>query len=96
LARGAEAITVLDVVEAIEGEGPAFRCSEIRQRGPARVEAACYPHACGIARTMWAAEDAWREVLRTRTIADLVGGVLEDADPRALVLGAQWLRASAR
>lgn len=96
LARAARDITALDVVEAIEGDEAAFRCSEIRQRGPAAVEPECYRRPCGIARVMWEAEDAWRAVLRSQTIADLVAGVLDDADPRALALGGTWLRASAR
>src|ERR1700742_2078001 len=34
LTRAPERITVLDVVTAIDGPGPAFVCTEIRQRGP--------------------------------------------------------------
>ncbi|MDQ1403208.1 MAG: hypothetical protein QOG03_1524, partial [Actinomycetota bacterium] len=37
LARPAAEITLLDVVEAIEGRTAAFDCTEIRQRGPAAV-----------------------------------------------------------
>src|ERR1700704_2312596 len=37
LARPAEKISVLDIVQAIEGSAPAFRCTEIRRRGPAAV-----------------------------------------------------------
>ena len=40
LARPAEEISVLDAVEALEGCEPAFRCTEIQRRGPARVAAA--------------------------------------------------------
>lgn len=96
LARNAKTISVLDVVDAIEGDEPAFRCSEIRQRGPAAVGPECYMRTCGIARTMWAAEAAWRTELRNQTIADLVVGVLEDADPVALSKGANWLAQAAR
>jgi Rrf2 family protein len=96
LARPASDITVLEVVEAIEGDEPAFACSEIRQRGPAALPAECYTRTCGIARAMWAAESAWRTELRARTIADLVAGVVQEADPQGLVKAADWLRVSAR
>src|SRR4051812_24826003 len=39
LTREAADITVLDVVLAIEGDEPAFRCTEIRQNGPFPVTA---------------------------------------------------------
>lgn len=96
LARPANRISLLDVVEAIEGDEPAFRCSEIRQRGPAASPAECYTRTCGIARAMWAAEAAWKRELRARTIADLVTGVLDDADPSGLAKAAEWLQVSAR
>jgi Rrf2 family protein len=96
LARPATKITVLDVVEAIEGNEPAFRCTEIRQRGPAAMPAGCYTRSCGIARTMWTAEAAWKKELRARTIADLVAGVVEDADPVSLSRAVEWLGRVAR
>jgi Rrf2 family protein len=72
LARPAEEITLRDIVEAIEGRGRVFRCTEIRQRGPTGLSADCYPGRCGVARAMWAAEETWRAVLEQTTIADLV------------------------
>jgi len=39
LARPPERITLLDVVQAIDGTQPAFRCTEIRQRGPLALDA---------------------------------------------------------
>jgi len=96
LARSADRITVLDVVQAIEGDEPAFRCSEIRQRGPAAMPADCYVRSCGIARTMWAAEAAWKAELRARTIAELVAGVVDDAHPTSVAKAVDWLGRSAR
>src|SRR6187455_675775 len=52
LARPAAAITVLDVVEAVEGSAPAFRCTEIRQRGPAAVASREYRAPCTITKVM--------------------------------------------
>ena len=60
LARPASAITVLDVVEAIDGAEPAFRCTEIRRRGPTAQPASAYRLACGIHRAMDEADAAWR------------------------------------
>ena len=40
LARPAAKVTMLDIVEAIDGEEPAFRCTEIRRRGPTAVAGA--------------------------------------------------------
>ncbi len=96
LSRPAAEITMLDVVVAIDGPAPAFRCTEIRQRGPAAVAPECYRLPCGIARAMWAAEDAWRAELARRTIAELVAGVAVDAAPEAVGLAVDWFRAVLR
>jgi Rrf2 family protein len=96
LARPAAEITVLDVVEAIDGEEPAFRCTEIRRRGPAAMPAKAYPRPCGIHRVFTRADDAWRAELRATTIADLVVGVIHDAVPAALDKGARWLEDAVR
>ena len=79
--RGAD-ISVLDVVLAIEGDEPAFRCTEIRQNGPFPATAQQCRRPCGIARAMYAAEDAWRASLGGVTIADLAAGVEEDNGPQ--------------
>ncbi|AHC44718.1 MULTISPECIES: RrF2 family transcriptional regulator [Achromobacter] len=73
LAKSPEAISLLDVVMAIEGDEWAFRCTEIRQRG-----AGClakpndFARPCGIAAAMQRAETAWRKELAAQTIADLI------------------------
>jgi len=92
LARAAGDITILDVVVAIDGSEPAFRCTEIRQRGPAAVAPKEYRLPCGIARAMWAAEDAWRAELSKRTLADLVAGVAVDASPKSIEKAITWFQ----
>jgi Rrf2 family protein len=92
LARPASEITLLDVVEAIDGTEPAFRCSEIRRRGPSAVPAREYRAACAIHAAMNRADDAWREELRGTTIADLVRRIGRDASPKAISKAAAWLQ----
>jgi Rrf2 family protein len=91
LTRPAEEITVLDVVLAIEGREPAFRCTEIRQNGPLPASAAACKRPCGISRVMQAAEQSWRESLRGVTIADLAATVQKDAGPQTFVRVREWL-----
>lgn len=90
LARPADQISLLEVVEAIEGRANAFRCTEIRQRGPAALPADAYRLPCAIAEAMYAAEAAWRAELAGRSIA----GITEAArsrDPQAVARTCQWL-----
>jgi Rrf2 family protein len=93
LTRPAAEITVLDVVLAIEGREPAFRCTEIRQNGPLPASPATCKRACGVARAMHAAEQAWRESLKGVTVADLADGVLADAGPDTFTRMREWLGA---
>jgi len=92
LARPAAEVTLLDVVEAVEGRTPAFRCTEIRQRGPAALPAREYRVACSITRAMHRAEDAWRADLRSQTIADLVLSLATSVHPRAAAKAAAWFQ----
>ena len=96
LARPAGEITVLDIVEAIDGTSPAFTCTEIRRRGPAAVPAREYRLPCSIHAVMDRADDAWRSELRATTLADLVEQVMAKASPHALTKGAIWLREALR
>lgn len=87
LARPADEITTLDVVEAIEGSGPAFICAEIRQQGICATPPSECRRPCAIARVMYDAEGAWRESLDGVTISDLARKVPR----RYQVSGRTWL-----
>ena len=96
LARPPAEITVLDVVEAIDGEEPAFRCSEIRRRGPTAVPAREYKLPCGIHRAFTRADTAWRNELADTTIASLVIGVVQEAPRAAVEKATRWLSEAVR
>ncbi len=71
LARAPSQISFLDIVEAVEGKGPVFVCTEIRGNNPCRPAGFCDERPCVVARVMWDAENAWRGKLRAVSLADL-------------------------
>lgn len=92
LARPADEITLLDVVHAVDGPEPAFRCTEIRQRGPAAVDPCEYRATCAIARAMGKAEAAWRNELRGQTVGAIVRTLATTVHPDAAVKAARWFQ----
>jgi Rrf2 family protein len=95
LTRPADEITMLDVVEAVDGPQSAFVCTEIRQRGPLATPAEACTTPCPIARAMGAADTAWRAALRSVTIADLASAVRVDSGPQAFDVIREWLDTAA-
>jgi Rrf2 family protein len=93
LARRPAMITLLDIVEAVEGTRPAFRCTEIRRQGSCAVRSG-YTRVCGIAAAMHEAEDAWRSTLSTRTLADIVQGFAVDVPHAMRSKVSRWLEDS--
>jgi Rrf2 family protein len=91
LTRSPADITVLDVVEAVDGPRPAFVCTEIRQRGPLASPPEACSAPCAISRAMTAADDAWRGALRAVTIADLAHSVNRDYGRDVMSAIARWL-----
>ena len=71
LARAVDAITMLQVVEALDGTARFFHCTEIRQQGPCAVDKKNYRFPCTIAHAMHKADAAWRRALAETTLADL-------------------------
>ncbi|MGX7677228.1 RrF2 family transcriptional regulator [Plantactinospora sp. DSM 117369] len=84
LARRPAEITVMDVVTAVEGPEPAFRCTEIRQQGPGVDPSAPeFRRPCAITAVMRRAELAWRRELAGQTLADLMSAAPPQAAERA-------------
>lgn len=83
LARTPNDITLLDLVLAIEGSAPAFRCAEIRQRGPNPLPGK--PKApCSINAAMLRAERVYRDELAKVTLADVLGDLRAKDDTGAI------------
>ncbi len=93
LARAPEAITFLDVVEAVEGKGPSFLCTEIRKNNPCRPAGYCDDKPCGIARVMWEADRAWRETLAGVRLSDLLGTLESSLPAQQRADTAAWIAA---
>lgn len=76
LAKPAADISLLDIVIAVDGAQPAFRCNEIRQRGPNPLPGKP-AKPCNIAAAMLRAERAYRAELARCSIADIITGLRE-------------------
>lgn len=84
LAQPAERITLLDIVLAVEGRQPAFRCGEIRRNGPVKLDASAYVKPCGINAAMLKAERAYRAALAETKLSDIVANYAAEGDPRSV------------
>ena len=98
LARASEQISLWEVVEAIEGPTPMFRCAEVRrqcvlyqgQEIPEYVR--CSP--CSINTLMLEAEQQMRSYLQARTLAGLQQTLKEKLPPAHLEASRQWVQAA--
>lgn len=91
LTKSPEKITMLDIVEAVEGKKLTFNCQEIRKNNP------CQPGlkkmklpVCSVAAVMYEADNAWREVLKNKTLQDIISDVKRSVDKNALSESDQW------
>jgi len=91
LAKPATDITLWDITAAIEGHTPAFRCTEIRQNGPCGLKKQDCKSPCQIASAFAVAERAFRDSLKTVTLADLAAQVLQSSRPEHLSDVGNWL-----
>jgi Rrf2 family protein len=79
LARPASEITLLQIVEAVDGASSPYECREIRQRGRGALPAEECRSTCVLAVKMAEAHQAWRDSLAGVTVA----GVIDTLPPSA-------------
>jgi Rrf2 family protein len=94
LARPAELITVLEIIEAIEGEKPLFECQEIRGRCAVfngRPPTWATRGTCSIHAIMLEAEARMREVLASYSLADIARSLACKAPANYSRELAKWL-----
>jgi Rrf2 family protein len=73
LARNPSEITLLQIVEAVDGTSPPYECREIRQQGKGALPAEECRRTCVLAEKMADAHRAWQGTLAAVTLADVVG-----------------------
>ncbi|MBH1933264.1 Rrf2 family transcriptional regulator [Streptomyces sp. AV19] len=82
LARSASDITLLEIVEAVDGASSPYECREIRQQGRGAFPPEECRTPCTIARKMAAAHEAWRHSLAGVSIADILAELPATAPSR--------------
>lgn len=95
LARPAEKVSLLAIVEAVEGSRKTFNCQEIRFNNPCLnpKEKASKNKAsvCQIAKAMYQADEAWRKILREKKLSDIVAEVRDQVPAEILAKSDEWL-----
>ncbi|OLT27552.1 Rrf2 family transcriptional regulator [Nocardiopsis sp. CNR-923] len=82
LARPAAQISLLQIVEAVDGASSPYVCGEIRQRGRGALPPEDCQDRCVLARRMDEAHQAWRESLAGVSLADILDAIPETAPAR--------------
>jgi Rrf2 family protein len=82
LARPAAEITLLQIIEAVDGAASPYECREIRQRGRGALSPEECRDTCVLAQKMADAHDAWRRSLAGETLADILAALPPSAPAR--------------
>lgn len=82
LARPTSSLTMLDVIEAIDGAADPYTCNEIRQQGRGAAPPEECLERCLLAQKMREAHLAWRQSLRAVVVSDLVGSLADEVVER--------------
>lgn len=92
IAKPANKITFLDVVEAVEGKVKTFKCSEIRRNNPCLTKSdRKFSQLCNIASVMYEADEAWRKSLREKKLSDITNHLAEGVTKETVNNFTEWL-----
>ncbi len=94
LAKEPAQISLWEIVAAIDGGEPAFRCSEIRRRGPCPTSRENCKKPCPIARSFHSAETAMRDALSGVTIQSICLDVAAGYKPADAKRFGDWMVAT--
>ncbi|MEU9984236.1 Rrf2 family transcriptional regulator [Streptomyces sp. NPDC050856] len=82
LARPTAEITLLQIVEAVDGTSAPYECREIRQRGQGALPPEDCHNTCVLAHRMARAHEAWRRSLAEVSLADILSELPPSAPAR--------------
>ncbi|MGA5537145.1 RrF2 family transcriptional regulator [Mycolicibacterium nivoides] len=82
LGRAPTDITLLHIVEAVDGAAPPYECREIRRQGRGALPTSWCRHECILAVKMADAHQAWRASLDGVTLADILDDIPAAAPAR--------------
>jgi Rrf2 family protein len=82
LARPASDVTLLQIVEAVDGAASPYECREIRQRGRGALSPEECARTCVLAEKMADAHEAWRRSLAGSSLADILAALPPSAPAR--------------
>ena len=92
LAKAPSKISLLDIVEAIEGKKKTFNCQEIRFNNPClKKEHKQKGTTCMIASAMFQADEAWRSVLRKKKLSHIVSEIDKEVPAIIFELSEDWM-----
>lgn len=83
LGRPAAEVSLLQIVEAVDGAAAPYECREIRQRGRGALPAEQCLTPCTLAQKMKDAHDAWRQSLAGVSLAEIIDSLPEIATGHA-------------
>jgi len=91
LAKAPAEITLLDILLAVDGDEPMFRCTEIRQQGPCGSDPADCRLPCNIAAGFARAENLYRASLAEIDLSTLSRSVASQLGAEKVAKAGEWI-----